>query len=80
MSPKILRLLSLVFIAAVLPLLGLLALMIKVSMPTADGGMEPTVAMVCYIAFVVLIGAIIVVMVNFSKQLAREAKGVRETP
>lgn len=80
LSPKILRLLSFVFMAAVLPLLGLLALGIKIAMPNADGGMEPTVATICYIAFATLIGALIVVAVNFSRQLAREAKGERQTP
>ncbi len=74
------RLLSFVFLAAVLPLLGLYGLLMMVSTPNADGGMEPTVAMVCYFAFTVLFGALITVALNFSRQLAREAKGVRTTP
>ena len=80
LSPKILRLLSLVFMAAVLPLLGLFALGVKIAMPNADGGMEPTVAMICYVAFAALVFALVVVVVNFSLQLAREAKGERQTP
>ena len=80
LSPKILRLLSLVFLAAVLPLLGLFAVLVKASMPNADGGMEPTVAMICYVAFAALIGAMVIVAINFSRQLAREARGERRLP
>jgi len=80
MSPKIQRLLSLVLMAAVLPLLGIYAVAMKAAMPNADGGMEPTVAMVCYIAFTVLAFALIVVCVDFSRQLARESKGERQLP
>ena len=80
LSPKILRLLSLVFMAAVLPMLGLFAILVKASMPNADGGMEPTVAMICYVAFAFLFGALIIVAINFSRQLAREAKGIRQLP
>jgi hypothetical protein len=80
LSSKSARLLSVVLLAAVLPLLGLYGLLMKVSTPGPDGGMEPTVATVCYIAFTVLFGALITVAVNFSRQLAREAKGDRQTP
>ena len=80
LSPKSARLLSVLALAAVVPLLGLAALLIKVSTPGPDGGMEPTVATVCYIALTVLFGAMIVVAVNFSRQLSREAKGERQTP
>lgn len=66
--------------AAVLPVLGLYALLMKVSTPSPDGGMEPTVTTICYIAFTVLATAMSVVLVNFSRQLAREAKGERQTP
>ncbi len=74
------RLLSFVLLAAAPVLLALYALLMKVVTPTADGGMEPTVAMVCYIAFTLLFGALITVAVNFSRQLAREAKAIRQTP
>ena len=74
------RLLSLAAAAAVLPLLGLYALLIKISTPTADGGMEPTVATICYIAFTALFGTLITVALNFSRQLSRESKGIRQTP
>lgn len=81
LSPKSARLLSLVFMAAVLPLLGLYGLLMKTSSTTVgESGMEPTVSTVCYIAFTVLFGALITVSVNFSRQLAREAKGERQTP
>lgn len=80
MSPKILRLLSLVLLVAVLPMLALFALLIKVVMPTSDSGMEPAVAMVSYVAFTVLFGALIIVAINFSRQLMRESKGERQTP
>lgn len=80
MPANIARLLSRALMAAVLPLLGLYALLMMVAMPSADGGMEPTVALVCYVAFTALFGAMIIVALDFSRQLAREAKGERETP
>lgn len=81
LSPNAARLLSLVFMAAVLPLLGLYGLLIKISSTTVgESGMEPTVTTICYIAFTVLFSALITVVVNFSRQLAREAKGERQTP
>lgn len=80
LSPNAARILSLLLMAAVLPLLGLYGLLMKVVTPSVDGGMEPTVATVCYVAFTVLFAAMIIVAVNFSRQLARESKGVRQTP
>jgi hypothetical protein len=80
LSSSAARLLSFVFLAAVPVLLGLYAVLIKAATPNADGGMEPTVATVCYIAFTVLFTALITVVVNFSRQLSREAKGIRQTP
>ncbi len=78
--PKINRLLSLLAAAAVLPLLGLYGLLMYVTTPTSTGGMEPTVTTVCYVAFTVLFGALITVALNFSRQLARQAKGIYPTP
>lgn len=80
LTPKIARLLSMVAAAVVLPLLGLYALMLMVVRPTADGGMEPTVSMVSYIAFTLVFAVLIIIAVNFSLQLSRESKGKRETP
>lgn len=80
LSPAAARFFSVVLLAAVLPLLGLYGLLMMAATPNADGGMEPTVATVCYIAFTVLFGALITVAVNFSRQLSREAKGIRQTP
>ncbi len=80
LSPGAARFLSIVLLAAVLHLLGLYGLLMMVSSPGPDGGMEPTVATVCYIAFTVLFGALITIAVNFSRQLSREAKGIRQTP
>lgn len=80
LTPKIARLLSMVAAAAVLPLLGLYAVLMMAARPTADGGMEPTVATVSFIALTVLFSALIIIAVNFSLQLARESKGKRETP
>jgi hypothetical protein len=48
--------------------------------PSPQGGMEPTVALICYIAFTALIGALSTVLLNFSRQLARQAKGQYTTP
>ncbi len=79
-TPKTAKLLSFVFMAAVLPLLALYGLMMSISMPGPDSGMEPTTATVAYVAFTVLFSALIIVCVNFSRQLAAHAKGVRVTP
>lgn len=79
-SPKVLRLLSLLAAAGVIPLLALYGLLMYVSTPTPDGGMEPTVTMVCYFAFTIIFAALIVVSLNFSRQLSREAKGIHTTP
>ncbi len=79
-SPGTNRLLSLVFAAAVLPLLGLYALLVKISLPSPTGGMEPTVATICVIAFTVIFSALIIVSLNFSRQLSRQAKGELQTP
>jgi len=72
-------LIVLVTAAAVL-LLALYALLMKISTPGQGGGMEPTVTMVCYFAFTFIFGALIIVAVNFSLQLSRQAKGKIETP
>lgn len=79
-SPTVLRLLSLAFAAAVIPLLALYGLLMYVSTPTPEGGMEPTVTMICYFAFTIIFAALIIVVLNFSRQLSREAKGLRTTP
>ena len=79
-SPTVLRLLSLAFAAAVIPLLALYGLLMYVSTPTPERGMEPTVTMICYFAFTIIFAALIVVVLNFSRQLSREAKGLRTTP
>jgi ABC-type Fe3+-siderophore transport system permease subunit len=80
LAPSTNRLLSLVAAAAVLPLLGLYAVLIMAATPNATGGMEPTVATICYIAFTVLFAALITVTLNFSRQLSRQAKGQYTTP
>jgi len=79
-SPAINRLLSFVFLASVVPMLGLYALLMKISTPGPTGGMEPTVATVCYIAFTVIFSFLIVVVINFSRQLSRQAKGELTPP
>jgi hypothetical protein len=38
------------------------------------------VATVCYVAFTGIFGALTTVVLNFSRQLAREAKGEYTTP
>ena len=80
LAPSTARLFSILAFAAVLPMLGLYALLMKVVTPSPDGGMEPTVTMVCYFAFTVLFTALITVATNFAIQLSREAKGQRQTP
>ena len=80
LAPKHARLLSFAHAAAVLPLLALYVILMKVSTPSPTGGMEPTVTMVSYFAWTIIFGALIIVCINFSRQLAREAKGQYQTP
>ena len=80
LASKTNSLLSLVAAAAVLPLLGLYGLLMYIATPSPTGGMEPTVTTICYIAFTVIFSALIVIALNFSKQLSREAKGVYLAP
>lgn len=80
LAPKHAKLLSLAIGAAILPLLALYALLMKMSTPSATGGMEPTVTMVCYFAWTIIFGVLVIVAWNFSRQLARESKGQYQTP
>ena len=80
LAPKYARLLSFALAAAVLPLLALYVLLMKISTPTAIGGMEPTTTMICYVALTFIFGALIIVALNFASQLRREAKGEYQTP
>jgi TRAP-type C4-dicarboxylate transport system permease small subunit len=80
MSPGTLRLLSTVFMIAALPLIGLYGILLMAATPNATGGMEPIVATVCYVAFTCIFGALTIVVLNFSRQLSREAKGEYTTP
>jgi len=80
LAPKHARLLGFALAAAVLPLFALYVLLMKISTPSQTGGMDPTSAMVCYFAWTIIFGAIIVVCLNFSSQLRREAKGQYQTP
>jgi hypothetical protein len=80
LSPGMNRLLSFAALAAVIPLLGLYGLLMYISTPTPDGGMEPTTSMVCYIALTIIFSALTIVVVNFSLQLNRQAKGKYITP
>ena len=79
-TPAMNRFLSFVMLLAVIPLLGVYALLMKISIPSREGGMEPTMALVCYIAFTIIFGALTIVVVNFSLQLRSEAKGITTTP
>jgi hypothetical protein len=80
MTPQTNRLLSLVLAAAAVPLLALYVILMRAATPTPTGGMEPTVATICYIAFTVVFGALITVVLNFSRQLARQSRGEFTTP
>lgn len=80
LAPKHARLLSFALAAAILPLVALYALLMKISTPSPTGGMEPTVTMICYFAWTIIFGALIIVCWDFSRQLAREAKGQYQTP
>lgn len=77
---KVIRALSFLAAAAVIPLLALYVLLMKISMSTPDSGMEPAVSMIAYFAFTILFAVLIFIALNFSRQLGREAKGIRQTP
>ncbi|MDQ6612424.1 MAG: hypothetical protein M3Y64_08320 [Gemmatimonadota bacterium] len=79
-TPAMNRFLSIVLLLAVIPLIGLWALLIKISIPSPQGGMEPTMAMVAYIAATIIFTALSIVVVNFSIQLRHQANGQFETP
>lgn len=79
-SPKVNRLLSLLAAAAVIPLLAIYGLAMYIATPTPEGGMEPTVTTICYLAFTIIFVAITIVLLSFSRQLSREAKGQYTTP
>jgi len=79
-SPGMNRLLSFVALATVIPMLALYGLLMYISTPTPDGGIEPTMAMVSYIALTFIFLALTIVVVNFSLQLSRQAKGKYITP
>ncbi len=80
LSPGTNRFLSMVAFAAVLPLLALYALLMYISTPSPTGGMEPTMAMVCYVALTCIFGTLGTVVVNFGRQLSQQAKGQYSTP
>lgn len=80
LSPGMNRFLSLVAFAAVIPLLALYALLMYISTPTPNGGMEPTMTMVCYIALTIIFGALSIVAINFALQFSRQASGKYITP
>ncbi|MEO7363709.1 MAG: hypothetical protein ABI120_25485 [Gemmatimonadaceae bacterium] len=80
LSPGMNRFLSLVAFAALIPLLALYGLLMYISLPSPHGGMEPTMAMVCYIALTTIFGALSIVAINFALQLKRQANGKFITP
>ncbi len=80
LSPGMYRFLSLCAFVALVPLLSIYGLLMYISVPSAHGGMEPTMAMVCYIALTTIFGALSIVAVNFGLQLSREASGKFTTP
>ena len=80
LSPGMNRFLSLVAFAAVIPLLSLYGLLMYISTPSPQGGIEPTMTMVCYIALTAIFGALSIVAVNFGLQLSRQASGKYITP
>ncbi|MEO8104633.1 MAG: hypothetical protein ABI790_19120, partial [Betaproteobacteria bacterium] len=61
LSPGMNRFLSFVFLAGVLPMLALYALLMWISVPRLQGGMEPTTTLVCYISLTIIFGALITV-------------------
>ncbi len=80
LSSSMNRFLGLAAAAAVLPLLAIYALLLYISTPSATGGMEPAMTMVSYISVTLMFGGIIIVLLNFSRQLSREARGETDTP
>ena len=82
LSPKIARLLGLQLFAVVLALVAVLAFVLWNTRPNRPapaftGGIDVINVTIAWIAFIVVIGALIYIHVNFARQLLDEAKGKR---
>ena len=80
LAPKVSRLLGLTMFGAVAGMLLLLAVVIFGTRPNGPGdtgGLDPIHGVITWIAFTVILGAIIYIHVNFARQLFGEAKGQR---
>lgn len=80
LSPKIARLLALQFTTAPIVLLLVLGFLLYNTRPNrvgTTGGIDPINTTIAWIAFIVVIGALISVQLIFARQMWGEAKGVR---
>jgi hypothetical protein len=80
LSPRIARFLALQAVAVAAGLAALYLLGIWITRPNGmveTAGLDPTNAMICWIAFTGIAVALIYVHVNFARQLLSEAKGVQ---
>ena len=83
LSPKIARFLALQLFGVVVVLLAILAFVLWNTRPNGPaasgyvGGIDATHVTITWIAFVVILGALGYIHVNFARQLLSESKGVR---
>lgn len=79
-TPKVARLLGLGAIAAILPILALVALMFWVARPTPTSGLDWVHALLSCMAIGVIGVAICIVQFNFGRQLLAAARGEHPAP
>jgi hypothetical protein len=80
LSPKIAKLLSLQMRLIPLALLALLGFLLYQTRPNqvgSTGGIDPINTFITWMAFIVVIGALIAIHLIFGRQLSSEAKGER---
>jgi len=83
LSPKVARLLAMQMFGTVVVLLAILAFVLWNTRPNGPaasgyvGGIDAIHVTITWIAFAVILGAMIYIHVNFARQLLGESKGVR---
>ena len=80
LSPKVAKLLTLQFLGTALVLLGLLAFLLYHTRPNhvgTTGGLDPVNTFVTWMAFIVVIAALIAIQLIFARQSRSEANGER---
>ena len=80
LSPKFAKLLTLQFLGTALVLLGVLAFLLYHTRPNhvgTTGGLDPVNTFITWMAFIVVIAALIAIQLIFARQSRSEANGER---